>query len=850
MALALAAACLVLPASAAASDAGGHVPSAGDRYTLANGCFGLRSVQTGNYLVRVADGYNASAAAIGGAEPFRMQATDLGSYLVYDSAREFLTRSPLLPLPNSIVSGAAPEANADWTVTEDGGAFRLSVAGRDLSVGAGGTAATVAAGGGGDAARWEFELRGGCVEYPEVEVNVDGPLPGGDDPADPVRGLVETHMHQMAFEFLGTKAHCGRPWHRFGAPFALQDCPDHEAGGGCGAVLETALSGTACHDPGGWPSFAGWPEHNHYTHEQSYYKWLERSWRGGLKVFVNLLVENRVLCQIYPLTPPGHNCNEMETVRREAVRMRELERYIDAQNGGPGKGWYRIVETPGEARQAIADGKLAVVMGMEVSEPFGCRIMQPGNMPLCTESQVDAGLKEIWDLGVRQLELVNKFDNALTGVAGDSGTVGTITNLGNVASAGTFFDFETCTNEDSELNHDHAPTAASHNDDALASAVLDLFGDTTGVTLPVYGSTPLCNQRGLSNLGERAIRGVMERGMIFDPDHMSVIARNRALDIVEERKYPGVMTSHSWSTDNALPRIAKLGGLIGPAAKSPTGFVAELTHLKTHGYDDMNPHLFGVGYGADMNGFASQGGPPATPITYPFQSPVDPAVTIHEQVSGERTFDYNVTGTAHYGLYPDWAEAVRIAGGPEIANDLANGAEAYLQMWERTVAASGPGPSGEDPDRAGSGGDSRACAKWPRRFKPNGFGKRLRLGYSRAKALASAGEPRKRRGRAWVWCTREKRGHAKRVTALFDGGRISLIARTGKGKAAGIKRGHGVRVLDRRAEPAGKNLWTRAGSRGKVFFYRVRKGRVAFVGVASGVPGPAELRARLRRAGL
>ena len=26
--------------------------------------------------------------------------------------------------------------------------------------------------------------------------------------------------------------------------------------------------------------------------------------------------------------------------------MRELERYIDAQSGGPGKGWYRIVETP------------------------------------------------------------------------------------------------------------------------------------------------------------------------------------------------------------------------------------------------------------------------------------------------------------------------------------------------------------------------------------------------------------------------------------------------------------------------------------------------------------------------
>jgi hypothetical protein len=227
-------------------------------------------------------------------------------------------------------------------------------------------------------------------------------------------------------------------------------------------------------------------------------------------------------------------------------------------------------------------------------------------------------------------------------------------------------------------------------------------------------------------------------------------------------------------------------------------------------------------------------------------------VTIHEQVSGQRTFDYNVDGTAHYGLYPDWAEAVRIAGGPEIANDLANGAEAYIQMWERTVGASGPGPGAQDPDGTGRGaGDGGRCAKWPRRFRANGLGKRLRLGYGEASVLARAGEPRKRRGRAWTWCTREKRGHSKRVAAVFNArGRVSLIARTGKGKAAGIKRGHGVRVLSQRAEPAGRNLWTLAAPGGKVFFYRVRKGRVAVVGVAAGSPGPKQLRSRLRRAGL
>ena len=230
---------------------------------------------------------------------------------------------------------------------------------------------TTAADAGGPAGLFTFDPVSGCADYPEIEVNVDG-VPPTSDPSDEVRGTVEGHMHQMAFEFLGSQAHCGRPWHRFGAPFALQDCTDHQPNG-CTAVLENAVSGTTCHDTGGWPTFAGWPQHDQLTHEQSYYKWLERSWRSGTSIFVNLLVENRVLCELYPIKPAGHDCDEMVTVRREAQRMRELERYIDAQSGGPGEGWYRIVESPAEARQVIADGKLAVVMGMEVSEPFGCR---------------------------------------------------------------------------------------------------------------------------------------------------------------------------------------------------------------------------------------------------------------------------------------------------------------------------------------------------------------------------------------------------------------------------------------------------------------------------------------------
>ena len=31
-------------------------------------------------------------------------------------------------------------------------------------------------------------------------------------------------MHWMTFEYIGGNFHCGRPWHRYGIPYALPDC--------------------------------------------------------------------------------------------------------------------------------------------------------------------------------------------------------------------------------------------------------------------------------------------------------------------------------------------------------------------------------------------------------------------------------------------------------------------------------------------------------------------------------------------------------------------------------------------------------------------------------------------------
>ena len=239
----------------------------------------------------------------------------------------------------------------------------------------------------------------------------------------------------------------------------MVDCPDHEPRG-AGAVVENAISygnPVGFHDTTGWPTFKDWPNHASLTHEQSYYKWLERSWRAGQRVFVNLLVDNAVLCAVYPYKK--NSCNEMDGVRLQNKRIRELQDYIDAQNGGPGKGWFRIVTSPYEARRVINQGKLAVVLGIEVSKLFDCGVYD--EQAECTAEQIDRRLDEVYAMGVRDMELVNKFDNALAGVAGDNGTTGVVVNGGNKIETGKFWQMQHCDGHNHVSDRDAADGAGS-----------------------------------------------------------------------------------------------------------------------------------------------------------------------------------------------------------------------------------------------------------------------------------------------------------------------------------------------------------------------------------------------------
>src|SRR5690606_34971993 len=102
------------------------------------------------------------------------------------------------------------------------------------------------------------------------------------------------------------------------------------------------------HDTAGYPDFTGWPSSwSSSTHQTMYYRWLERAYLAGMRLVVNLATGNSVLCDLVRGTGAQevrYSCNDMVSVERTIEETRNLERYIDAQSGGPGKGWFKVVE--------------------------------------------------------------------------------------------------------------------------------------------------------------------------------------------------------------------------------------------------------------------------------------------------------------------------------------------------------------------------------------------------------------------------------------------------------------------------------------------------------------------------
>jgi len=344
----------------------------------------------------------------------------------------------------------------------------------------------------------------------------------------------------------------GNPKHRVDGSAGLPQCPPFLlAAGYCsGQVLfhgdHTAfdtVTGGGTNDGAnsnlGVPLFNGWPLWSSTIHQQVYYKWLERAWLGGLRLMVMFAVSNEALCK-GGTKVAGTDCSlSMTAVDAQLQAAQTFQTWLDNQYGGPGKGWFQIVKSPGQAERVIQEGKLAVVLGIEVDNLFNCHVQngngQPlnGEGPICTDTYVLGELQKYYGMGVRHIFPIHDFDNGY----GTTATWQDAINAGNRAAEGVWWNAINCTDP-----------GYGFSLDSLTDAALYLLG-FGGNSSPGYGSftSGSCNGNpGLNPLGANLIQQAMNLGMIIDVDHMSIHAFNDTIDLANRRTsvYAGIVATH------------------------------------------------------------------------------------------------------------------------------------------------------------------------------------------------------------------------------------------------------------------------------------------------------------------
>lgn len=718
----------------------GPIPENEDVYTLVNSCV---TVQTEDPYMLTPQGFIGASsdgerfvfdAPEEQASSFVLRASDLGTYLLYDSESRYLVveqadgdilrksalLSDILTIDDTYLPGA------QWVLQaspRDAERFHLKHLKTGLYLTTKGLERGVHR-----AALLDFAPSQTCAEFPELTLDASGTPRSEPFPDGSVYGIVETHSHILSnFGFGGGGMFHGSAFHPLGVEHALPSCePFHGKDGrrdlfGFGfdqgsdidqqTLLLSLISGRTPepnHVTDGYPTFTEWPSAPFSsTHQTQYYKWIERAWMGGLRLMVQHATTNKVICDLIAgqnTQPTRYSCNDMVAVDRIIEETYNMERYIDAQHGGPGKGWFRIVTSPQQAREVINQGKLAIVLGIETSHLFDCFIVPPEGEDRCTPEDVSARLDDYWQKGVRVLFPVHKYDNGFS--AGDGSRA--LIEVANFAQSGHWSNFtQDCPDVPSSFDKGPVEIGGLNRprDDYFAPPPNDLSGfpDQPVSTLLDYVDElmggPLegdyCQNAGLTPLGEYLLDEMMRRGMVIELDHLPRHGYVRAFEILRANDYPAV-GSHGNNNRGELYELGGVSKISFGRCSDPERPGSRMNSMRDRiAQIEAAGGFPAEGVGFDLNGFAGGISPrfgersrcttqQENPVLYPFDS-YDGGVSFTSPSVGERQLDFNTEGMVHIGLLPELIEDVRNDGTTDAEMEgLFKSAEAYLRMWEKS----------------------------------------------------------------------------------------------------------------------------------------------------------------------
>ncbi len=436
-----------------------------------------------------------------------------------------------------------------------------------------------------------------------------------------------------------------------------------------------------------FPNFSQWPKYNSILHQQMWIDWIKRAKEGGLRVMVALAVNSHTIADA---AETGGVNDDLASMNKQLVRMIELfGRHAD---------FLEIARTSSDLRRIVNAGNLAVILGIEMDN-IG-NFYNPADKkfatyaPNPTDFDIKYEIDRLFVIGVRYIFPIHITNNVFGGTALYNNDF-TIANKYNTGIAFTPEVTDTLSGIKFQLQH---PYKAIRQD-----AVGNLYMSITGPILPpqimpdFVDNYPIIqfpgdnkghrNVLGLTSRGEMAIRYMMKKGMLIDIDHMSEKSATAVLNIATTYNYPvnsghngfrkipgdSKVANENGRTDVQVQQIYNLGGMMGIGhGSNATNFV------NNYRYGSALSGNQPLAIGTDVNGFFPLPGPPRTWETITYGSILKKCTT------GNKEWDFNIDGMAHYGLLPDYIESCRKAGmTTDEQNRFFSSAERFAQMWEK-----------------------------------------------------------------------------------------------------------------------------------------------------------------------
>ena len=451
----------------------------------------------------------------------------------------------------------------------------------------------------------------------------------------------------------------------------------------------------SCHGSSGYPDFLDWPSAENVLHQQMHITSIRRAYDGGLRLMVASIADNEVLSTLW--TSIGYNLagnpvplpDPEFDIKAAKKQIKFIKKLVRAN-----KSWMQIAYSAKEAREIVSANKMAIVLALELDQ--------------LTQQQL---LELVDGYGIRLVTLVHLVNNIFGGAAIYNDEFNALNafyhgtrdrdDWNSIGSDG-FFDIEYDSNLSFRLKRPRLLVAKGV--DLLAGGAIvpeELDEDSyrsLGYSERRGGGHK--NTQGLTSMGEKGILALARRGVLIDVAHMSERTMDEAIELVKSISYP-ILNSHTGLRDHqeraeserAMTRrvasaIWQLGGVIGlgtehlPKASDP---VATWLGYYLECLDLMKGR--GVAFGTDMNGLSPQISRAKQMINYPvrvawrfgnYERPL-----LSQSTLGRRAFNLSDDGLAHYGMLPDFLEALsQLHLGTKAVQALFSSAEDFVRMWE------------------------------------------------------------------------------------------------------------------------------------------------------------------------